>query len=290
MKCPNCNGEIGRFELAPNCKHCGVNIFYSQQENLLTRDAKKCELEYASFRIFAAKLKTAFIGSPLQIARIVAMLLAIGAIFIPFVTFSAELPLFTAKFSLGAFGIYQAFSDGTLIALLNMSGYIPGLFAAAAAVSALFVLIFLFGLGIFIALVLSFINIRKTAKAGCVLSAVGFALSVAAAVMSFVMPVFAQDTFINAESGIGAFACIAVFVLIFILNRLVIRRDIKPEIKEVDLQRVALRKRIKLGEISLDDLPLPVFETDEERKKRLEKEAASQSLAEKAKGGEHGGK
>ena len=49
MKCPKCNKEIGRFELAPDCKHCGVNIFYAQQEALLTEDAKRCELEFASF-------------------------------------------------------------------------------------------------------------------------------------------------------------------------------------------------------------------------------------------------
>ena len=62
MKCPKCNKEIGRFELAPNCKHCGVNIFYAQQEALLTEDAKRCELEYATFHILTSKLKNAFIG------------------------------------------------------------------------------------------------------------------------------------------------------------------------------------------------------------------------------------
>ena len=69
MKCPKCNKEIGIFELAPNCKHCGVNIFYAQQEALLTEDAKKCELEYATFHILTAKLKTAFIGGKIQIMR-----------------------------------------------------------------------------------------------------------------------------------------------------------------------------------------------------------------------------
>ena len=125
MKCPNCNGEIGRFELAANCKHCGVNIFYSQQEKLLTRDAKQCELEFASFRILKAKVKSAFIGGPVQILRIVAMLAAIGVIFIPFATLRTELPMLSAKISLGAFGVYQAFSGGELMTMLELREYLP---------------------------------------------------------------------------------------------------------------------------------------------------------------------
>ncbi len=289
MKCPNCNGEIGRFELAPNCKHCGVNIFYSQQELLLTRDAKRCELEFASFRILTAKLKTAFIGGPIQILRIVAMVIAIGVIFIPFASVTAELPLFSSKLSFGAFGVYQAFSDGTLMAMLNLRSYIPDVFAAVAVLSLFFVLVFLMGLGVFIALVLSFFNIRKTAKVTCVLSVIGFLMSVGGAVTSFLLPAVTQGTFISASTGFGPFACMAVFVLIFLLNMLVIKKDIKADVKQVDIERVALRKKIKEGEVSLDDLPLPVFETEEEREKRLENEAASKILADKARGGENNG-
>ena len=286
MKCPNCGGEIGRFDLSPNCKHCGVNIFYSQQETLLTRDAKACELEFASFRILTAKLKGAFIGGAIQIMRIVAMVAAIGIIFIPFISFTASLPLFEAKFTLGAWGVYQAVTGGELLALLNLKDYMPEVFTAMLVLCALFVLIFLMGLGVFLALLLSFINIRKTAKIMCGLSLAGMALSVAAAVMSFVAPGIAGDTFIQAQPGIGTFFCAAIFAVIFALNYMVIKKDIKPDIKQVDIQRVELRKKVKAGEVSLDDLPLPVFETEEEKAKRLEAEAESKSLADKARGGE----
>ena len=164
MKCPNCNKEIGRFELAPNCKHCGVNIFYSQQKTLLTRDAKKCELEYAGFRILVSKLKNTFIGGKLQILRIVAMVMAIGAIFVPFGSISVSVSPFNASFSFGAWGIYSAVTDGTLEVLLNLGGYADKQVCIALAVLGLIVAIFLSGLGVFIALLLSFINIQKSAK------------------------------------------------------------------------------------------------------------------------------
>ncbi|MBQ2963312.1 MAG: hypothetical protein IJE14_01495 [Clostridia bacterium] len=289
MKCPNCNGEIGRFELAPECKHCGANIFYCQQEKLLTDDAKMCELEFASFRILKEKLKTAFIGGPIQIMRIAAMVAAIGIIFIPFVTLSAFLPLFEAKFSLGAWGVYQAFTGGELEALLNLREYIPDVFTATLVLCVLFVLVFLMGLGVFGTLILSFINIRKSAKAACGFSVAGMAFSLAAAVMSFFMPKVTEYTFIIAKPGVGTFFCIAIFVAIFILNLSVIRKNITPDIKEVDLKRVEMRKKIKAGEVTLDELPIPVFETEEEKAKRLEEEEASQALADKARGGEHNG-
>ena len=289
MKCPNCNKEIGRFELAPNCKHCGVNIFYSQQKTLLTRDAKKCELEYAGFRILVSKLKTAFIGGKIQILRIVAMVMAIGAIFVPFGSIGVNISPFDAKFSFGAWGIYSAFTDGTLSALLNLSGYAHKQMAASLVLLGLIVAIFLSGLGVFVALLLSFINVQKSARAMRGLSFVGSILCVGAFVVSaFIPSVMSEIGFIEGKAGVGALVCLAVLIFIFILNHLVIKKNIQPQVKEVDLKRVELNKKVKKGEASLDDLPLPVFETEEEKQERLKKEEESRALAQKGKGEDNG--
>ena len=289
MKCPNCNKEIGRFELAPNCKHCGVNIFYSQQKTLLTRDAKKCELEYAGFRILVSKLKTAFIGGKIQILRIVAMVMAIGAIFVPFGSIGVNISPFDAKFSFGAWGIYSAFTDGTLSALLNLSGYAHKQMAASLVLLGLIVAIFLSGLGVFVALLLSFINVQKSARAMRGLSFAGSILCVGAFVVSVLLPsVMSEIGFIEGKAGVGALVCLAVLIFIFILNHLVIKKNIQPQVKEVDLKRVELNKKVKKGEASLDDLPLPVFETEEEKQERLKKEEESRALAQKGKGEDNG--
>lgn len=289
MKCPNCNKEIGRFELAPNCKHCGVNIFYSQQKTLLTRDAKKCELEYAGFRILVSKLKTAFIGGKIQILRIVAMVMAIGAIFVPFGSIAVDISPFDAKFSFGAWGIYSAFTDGTLSALLNLSGYAHKQMAASLVLLGLIVAIFLSGLGVFVALLLSFINVQKSARAMRGLSFVGSILCISAFVVSVLLPsVMSEIGFIEGKTGVGALVCLAVLTFIFILNHLVIKKNIQPQVKEVDLKRVELNKKVKKGEASLDDLPLPVFETAEEKEERLKKEEESRALVQKGKGEDNG--
>lgn len=285
MKCPKCNKEIGRFELSPNCKHCGVNIFYAQQERLLTEDAKRCELEYATLHILTAKLKTAFIGGKIQIMRIVAMVLAIGAIFIPFATVEAGFSTFSAKLSFGAFGIYQAFTDGTAQAVLNLNSYAPGLTFSLFMLLLFIVLIFLSGFGVFLTLILSFINIQKAAKKAQILSGIGIVFSSAAFWVSLSLSkVFADLPFISAEFGVGSIACAAVLIFIFILNKLVVSKSIQPQIKDIDLERVKIRKQIKKGEITYADLPLPVLESEEEKEKRLKEKEEKEALVQSAKG------
>ncbi len=285
MKCPNCNKEIGRFELAPNCKYCGVNIFYAQQEALLTEDAKKCELEYATFHILTAKLKNAFIGGKIQIMRIIAMVLAIGAIFVPFATVEANFNMFSAKFSFGAFGIYQAFTDGTLKAVFDLGSYTPTLTASFLLLLCLIVLIFICGLGVFVTLLLSFINIRKSAEKAQIFSMAGMIISLVCAAISFTLDkTLSEYTFVVAKAGFGSIACFAVLLLIFILNRLIVTKNIQPEIKDIDLERVQIRKQIKNGEISYSDLPLPVLESEEEKVKRLLEKEEKEKLVQSAKG------
>ncbi len=284
MKCPKCNKEIGRFELAPNCKHCGVNIFYAQQETLLTEDAKKCELEYATFHIFTAKLKNAFIGGKIQIMRIVAMVLAIGAIFVPFETVEANFNMFSAKISFGALGIYQAFTDGTLNALFDLYAYTPEITILLLLLLGLIGLIFLSGLGVFVTLVLSFINIQKIAKKAQVLSFIGMVFSAISLALCLALPKAFSYTFINVKFGMGSIACFAVLLLIFVLNRLIVTKNVQPEIKEIDLERVEIRKRIKNGELSYADLSLPVLESEEEKEKRFLEKEEKEKLVQSAKG------
>lgn len=288
MKCPNCSKEIKRFDLSPNCKNCGVNIFYSQQKTLLSEDAKMCELEFAGFRIIVAKLKASFIKGLIPILRIVAMVVAIGAIFVPFAEIKTAIPIISeVSFSFGAWGIYSAFTNGVFEGLLNVIDYAPQAVYISLALLASIVVIFLMGFSIFVCLLLSFINIQKTARIMRYLSAVGSAVCIASAIISLVMPsVVAKSGFLIAKTGFGAFVCFAVLAFIFLLNHLVIKKNIQPEIKEVDIKRVEMGKKVKSGEVLLKDLPLPVFETEEEKEKRLQDEASRKAEIEKAKGGE----
>ena len=295
MNCPNCGEHIGRFELDQHCKHCGVNLFYCQQEKLLSDDAKKCELEYASFRIFTAKLKAAFIKGPLPIARIVMSIVCVGMLFIPFVSANADLSLFSQKLTVSGYGLYAAFSDGSLSALLNLMniGEYKALCTVILAIIALLIGILLCCIALLGAEILSFTNIRRSAKAMSIISAVGILFSIAAAVAVIVLNgkvSGSENMLFSVSCGFGQYACAVSLAVMMIINILIVKKNIHADIKDVDIERIKMRKRVKSGEVSLESLTLPVFESEEEKEKRIAEEEKSKKLEDEAKDGVKNGK
>lgn len=285
MVCPKCGAHIARFDLKPNCKSCGVNLMIYTQEQNLIHDAKMAELEYAGARIFVAKLKGAFIDGKLQIIRMILCCAVIGALAVPFASVSISVPLFEAKAGVGAIGAYQLFSNGMLSVLFDFvkTPLFSSVFTIFIALTGVFVLLVLIAAAVFVVELLSFINIKKTAKLMSVLSAVGIIVSVAACVLSFILKGSAADfSYITASSGFGGFACIIAYAATLFINYKIFKSDIKPDIKDNDILRRQTLKKIKRGEINIDDLPLPVFETPEEKEKRLNDYALA---AEKEEGG-----
>ena len=137
----------------------------------------------------------------------------------------------------------------------------------------------------FITLVLSFINIHKTAKIAQVLSGIGIVFSTASFWLSISLSkILSFVPFVSARFGIGSIICVVVLIFIFVLNKLIIVKNIQPEIKEIDLERVKIRKQIKNGELSYDDLTLPVLESEEEKEKRLQEKEEKEKLVQSAKG------
>lgn len=288
MVCPNCHAEVGRFDLGVHCKNCGVNLYFASQEKLLSDDAKKCELEFASMRAFTAKLRAAFIGSAPAIARIVFTVLCIAVLLIPFGSLKAALPLYEAKVSFDGLGLYNAYSGGWLLLLPD---YLDVAVTHDLAVKSIMligamVLLALTGVALLLAEILSFIDIRKGARGMRTISVIGTFFSVLCVVFSVMMASAAKGFTVldvKASMGFGGFASAAMYIGMFVINQVFIKRGIAPQVKDVDLQRIAVNKKLKAGEISLDDLPLPVFESEEEKEERLRREREVAEIEEKEK-------
>ena len=120
MICPKCGAEIKRFDLAPNCKVCGVNMFYYSQEIELARDAKRTELEFAGARALVAKLKGNFVGGRIQISRMVFFILSIAVMCIPYFSIRISLPMSEIGFSTGLVGAYQIYSSSVYNSFLPL--------------------------------------------------------------------------------------------------------------------------------------------------------------------------
>ena len=260
------------FDLKPNCKHCGVNIMYYTQEEGLIRDAKRTELESASARMVVARVKAAFIGGKLQVFRMIAVLVAVAALLVPFFTTHYTLPFFDEKFSVGILGVIFGFMNGLI---MKVPAFLGSKLLSAHTVAALvpagfFIVLVLIDAAMFVILLCSFLNLTKTAKLMCRLSLVGAGISAAAQIAALVMKLTVKDApYASVTMGFGALAAAAVFVIEFLINRQLLKNGIEPTYRENDIKRKELLTKLRAGEISLDDLPLPVLESEEEHAERM---------------------
>lgn len=271
MVCPKCGTHISALDLSANCKKCGCNILYYTQEEDLARDAKKTELEFAKARAVVSRIKATYIGSGLVISRLVTGPLTVAALAIPFLSLSVVLPLVSCKISTGAVGIYQMISNGLYTQLFNLygSGVEGAVSHAMLAHLILFLLTVLCELGMTLTFFLASINIRRGTKWLTILSCIAATLNLGTIITEFI----ARADCIGSQSvsvsvGFGAFVLEALLIAFIIINILIYRKDPQIDIPEVDRKRIALLKQYRSGEIKLEDLPLPVFETEEEKEKR----------------------
>ena len=254
------------------------------QDSSLERDAKRTELEFASARIILARVRAAFIGGALPIARIVTSLLCVAALLVPFADVAINTPAFGKDISLSGLGIYNLFSDGFFMKLFDFAksilfgGVIKSMFIPMGVLFA----IALIDVVILLAEILCFTNIKKSTKVMYVASAVGVAFCVVFFIVAMITKKSADGlNYITFKVGFGALVTALMFIANFVVNYLICKKDIPLKLRPYDIERRELLHKIKKGELDFDDLPLPVFETEEEREARL-KELEEMLAAEEA--------
>lgn len=272
MKCPKCGGEIGTFDLRPNCKHCGVNIMYYTQNEGLMRDAKRTELESASARMVIARIKAEFIGGKLQIFRMIAVVAAVCALMVPFGSVHYSVPFLDRTFSVGLIGIIQSFSNGVFARLFDFLGseFFKAPTVSGIVTAAFFVIDTIIALIILAIFILGFLKLTKSAKAMRGFAIAGAAVSAAAQIASFVLAsVTANSGVCRYKAFFGGLVCMFMFLAVSIFNKALLKKDIEPQYRENDEKRKEMLKQYRKGELDLDSLPLPIFESEEEREERL---------------------
>ena len=272
-ECPKCHQKISLLYLKPNCPHCGVNLrFYNFEENFY-RDAKKAELSVAKINLFIAHLKASYIGTKLTIARLCIMALPIVSFLAPYGSVRFSQPFLNATVSLSAMGLYGAYEDGYLPYLLTMAGgAVNGkAFTLLDAALAALLLSAVAALLIFFMTILCFVSVKKMHKVLADIAIAGAGL----AVVSFVLiAAFASSAknldLISGKAIPGFVVTVLCFAAVAVVNFLIGRQGLNIVYKEGDEERAAIAKKVKAGEIALDDLPQPVVETAETEKIREE--------------------
>lgn len=274
LQCPKCGGHIPFYDIRPNCKHCGVNIWYYSQQTELSRDAKRTELEGAAARMVIARIKAAFIGSKIAIVRLVITLGAIAILLLPFGSVKFAAPFFERTYSAGLLGVIMGFVHGTIpkfpvyLQTTMFSGYAKAFLLPAGVLA---VLVLLGGL-IFAAYLFSFLRLEimtKIVKVSALIGAiVALTGQIAVLVMTYVFPM-PETPSAEFHVGWGGFVIAAVWFVLFLINLMMLKNGIEPTYRENDIKRRELLKKFHAGELDLDSLSLPVMESEEERTQRL---------------------
>lgn len=102
--CPACERKLHFKDWRPECPGCGVNLNYYRANEKLMEDSEKVEIEHAHFQPKIDRAKASFVGTPLNIARIVLTVMPIGALFLPLAKIDSE--------SYNAISIYNYLADG----------------------------------------------------------------------------------------------------------------------------------------------------------------------------------
>ena len=228
------------------------------------------ELSAAKVSIKIKRLKGAFIGGTLPLVRLSVLLLPLLSVLVPVLRFSLILPFAERTYTLNGIGLYNMFSDQTFSFVLSMAddpfnGEVfralrNVLFAEAGAA--------LLGLLVFLLTLLCFISIKKMSVILCVVSALGMADAAAALITALGFCSAAAkspEPVLSGSTSFGAVVTFLMFAVVFVLNLLVAVKGVDIEYGEGDLERAEIAKKVKSGELKLEDLPQPIVETSETR-------------------------
>jgi hypothetical protein len=245
-------------------------MFYGFEERFY-EDAKRSELSMAGMRVGSKRMKAGLAGSLWAKIRLYVCLLPLLSLLLPWGSLNAKLPFAAQEWQAGALGLANLFMGNK-----DVAPYLQGMWGGAQ--SAVFqrgllllgaaALAAVLALAVALLSLLSFLKLKRMCTAvaamsvlGMLVSAGGFALGILLqrASEALANPVFTGALGYGALLSLAAFACTAVASL------MLRKKGVHVEFAEGDEERAEIYKKVKAGEIKLEDLPYPVVETEATR-------------------------
>lgn len=289
--CPKCNHKLKITDISQFCPECGVNMRFVNFEDNFIREAKIAELSQATVQVKIKRLKAALIGTKLNIVRLCVALLPVLALLLPAGAFGMKLP-FSGAFdvTLGALGIYGMFTSGglDLLGIMCASDHFGKMFSTVRLALFSYIGAAVFVVAVLLATILCFCSIKNMQKIISGISIGGIAVCIVNAVLTSIAVKTMNNGAFSASYGAGIFVLMAAFAVVVVINLILEKKGIPVEYAEGSLERLAIWKKVKAGEVAIDDLPQPVVETEETRKieEEIAKEEAKFNEAKTKKEGE----
>lgn len=257
-------------------------LMYGFEENFY-REAKNAELSNAVWSVKIRHLKAAFIGSKLTILRLVSAVVCVATLLAPAVSFGVKLPYFSADSTVSGLGLYDSFNNGLLFYILKMAGseaFGPE-FAALRNLIIAFASSALIVVAVLLTSILCFVSWQKMQKVTMTIALIGIAdCAVIGVFTGLFLKQAAGAHFVSGGFIAGPLALLAGFVFVFVINYLLVKKGIPIEYVEGSVERAEIHKKVKSGEVKLDDLPYPIVETEATRKIDEEIRKAQEGLLE----------
>ena len=245
-------------------------MYYTQEEDL-ARDAKKTELEFASARYLLAKLKAAFLQGKASLLRLIFLVLSVAALLLPHYNISFSFPWWSYDISVGALGIYNMISDSIwqIFPALGNIGAGKGIFLLTVCSLILLLVTALCIIFCIFAWIFSFVNIRKSAIVSVIFTGIGMLSQLSGFVLS-VIAVNLSGTIehISIKPLFGGLLGLAMLLGVLISSIMLTAAQPQITLSDADKQRIEIKNKLKNGEITLDELPVPIIA--EEKKKEAE--------------------
>lgn len=267
--CPKCGKHLHIYNVSQFCPECGTNMNFYGFVDRFIQEAKYAELSQASVHVKIKHIKAAYIGSKLAIARLVVMILPIVAFLIPAGRFGFNIPFISGSYDFSGLGIFGLFGEGGLDYLMGMmnSSFAGTEFKALMLALGAYAFTALMAALVLLTSLLCLISYKNMQKITAVISAIGFAGSFVSVVLYGRFAKSISSGFVTAgKGGAGLWIVAAMFAVAFVVNLLLWKKGIPVEYGEGMLERTEIYKKVKKGEINIDDLPQPVIETEETRK------------------------
>lgn len=276
--CPKCGKHLQIYNVSQHCPECGTNMRFYGYADTFFREAKMSELSMASVHVKIKHIKAAYIGSKLAIARLCAAVLPLVAFLIPAGRFRFCIPFIEEKYDFSGLGIFNLFNDGGFNYILDMinSSLAGGEFKALLMAMSAYAITAVMAVLVLLLSLLCLISYKNMQKIISVISAVGIVDATVSAVLYAKFVGGLKSGIFEAGKGFGIIAVILMFAVVFVINLLLWKKGIPVEYDEGMLERTEIYKKVKKGEINIDNLPQPVVETEETR--RIEEEIKKAEL------------
>lgn len=287
--CPKCGRKLKLTDWRPNCPECGVNIVYYNLDERLQDEADVAEAEHARLQKRIDRLKAAFVGSKLTIARIFISLLPIAMLLLPLGKVSFHAAVFSAEnyeTTINLISLIDVISNLNIDNLLTMTG------SALLGNAFLGYAIALVGLLLSVVFVLVSL-IALTAACGPkgnVRNLILNSLTVVFAVVSIVgfnmftkgITAVFPDLF-SGSIGFGIFAYIAALLLLLGLNVYFTIKGTPVKYKQCYVGGIPAEEYFELVEKGVSKEEIRAMMTEALEKEKLEKEAEEAAKASESK-------